>query len=685
MNRYWDETTIQADPTALAAHDAATRAANDQAAHRELNFPELISLLRRRRRLIFNIAFWGVVLVFAAALSIPPKYTATAQISVDLPSGSSQAAVAGRDEAALETHVQMLISREHLERVLDDLLERPPAAPPEATAEAKTSNSATRAPLRVPPAHWLPDASELVKRLVIWTGRIGNIGHQSTLTIDKFKRDVGAHQEGRSRIISVTHTSTDPETAATVASRIVELYVQRRKSEKQASARDELIRLASRIAALKRDIEGSGMAARDLMLQGTAAAKQGANPRDGDQRLQELEGQALANSHLYQFLLQRQDQIRNEEEVIEPDVHILSLAATPDRPSSPNPFLFILPALVLFLILGSLLSVFLERIDHRLRDENDIREQLGISCIGLVPEIAKLGQTSQLHRYLLANPFGVYAEALRSIMATLQLASSLRRPKVVLITSSLPGEGKTTLALSLSISVALLRQRVLLIDIDLEHPTMLPEPRSNIRHGLVDLLFNNRPPEEAIQRIPELGLDYLQVGHTSVDPLILYAGAEMPRLLHQLRGNYDAIIINSLPVLGNTATRVLAPLADEILLVMKWASTRRELAQKSLSLLRNTGASTGPAQEPPSVSAVIAQVDVERHARYGHGDFSEYLLKPENTPSVRVEAGPRLRPADKGCLKARHSKAAAASRALMTRIAHWTTTLLKALPRAGNS
>jgi polysaccharide biosynthesis transport protein len=686
MNRYWDEPKIRADPE-LAEHDtAARRAAHDQAAYRELHFPELISLLRRKRRLIFNIAFWGVVLVFAAALLIPPKYTAKAQIAVDLPSGGSQAAPAGRDEAALETHVQMLISREHLQRVLDDLLGKPRAVQPEAAAEAKTSNSADRAPLQVPPAHWLPDPSELAKRLGIWTGRIGNIGHHSVLNIDQFKRDVSANQEGRSHIIGVTYTSTDPETAATVASRIIELYVQDRKNEKQASARGELARLASRIAALKRDIEGSGIAAQQLMLQqGTSPAKQGGNPPDGDQRIQELEGKALANSQLYQFLLQRQEQIRNEEEVIQPDVHIVSLAATPDRPSSPNPFLFILPALVLFLILGSLLSVFLERIDRRLRSESDIRELLGIACIGIVPEIAKLGQTSQLHRYLLSNPFGVYTEALRSIIATLQLASPLRQPKVVLVTSSLPGEGKTTLALSLSISVALLRQRVLLMDLDLEHPTMLPDLRSKVQYGLVDLLFNSRPSEEAIQRIPELGLDYLQLGHTSLDPLVLFAGPEMSRVLHQLRGSYDAVIINSLPVLGNTATRVLAPLADETLLVVKWHSTTRELAQSALSLLRNAGATTP--HKLPSVSAVMAQVDLERQARYAPGDFNPHLLKQEKTASVPVEAGSRLmlRASDNACLKDRRFKAAAAYRALKTCIARWTTNLLKALPGTGNS
>jgi polysaccharide biosynthesis transport protein len=680
MNRYWDETTIRADPTALAEHDAAARrAASDQATHRELHFTELVGLLRRRRRLIFNMAFWGVVLVFTVAILIPPKYTAKAQIAVVLPSGNSQNVAPGRDETALETHLQMVMSREHLERVLDDLLDKPaPAAP-----EAKSDESAGRGALRIPPANWLPDPWEIAKRLTIWTGKLSKIGHQSALNIERFKRDVTANQEGRSRIISVTYTSTDPERAAIVANRIVQLYVQDRKKQEQAGARAELARLTDRVAALKREIEGSGTAARQLMLQEPGAAKQSIDSPDGDQRLQELERQAVTNSHLYQFLLERQEQIRNEAEVIEPDVNILSLAATPDWPSSPTPFLFILPALVLFLICGTLLSVLLEKLDHRLRSENDVNEALGIPCIGFVPTIAKISQTSQLHRYLLANPFGLYAEALRSIVATIQLASPSHRPKVVLITSSLPAEGKTTLALSLSIAITLLRQRVLLLDLDLKHPTMLPGIRGGIiQPGLVDLLFNNRAPEEAIQRVPELGLDYLPVGPTAVDPLLLFSGAEMPRLLHQLRESYDCIVINSLPVLGNSATRALAPLADQTMLVVKWASTKRGLAQNALGLLHNASTSMAPAQRPLSVSAVITQVDLEQHARYDHAGVSQYLLKQEKSSSLLggERSRFRIRASYAGLVKESRGKLAAIFQALKTRVARLASNLLKASP-----
>ena len=85
----------------------------------------------------------------------------------------------------------------------------------------------------------------------------------------------------------------------------------------------------------------------------------------------------------------------------------------------------------------------------------------------------------------------------------------------------------------------------------------------------------------------------------------------MRRLLHELRGSYDCIIIDSSPVLGSTETRLLAAMADEILFVVKWGSTRRDIAKNALNLLRS---SSGPAtQQLQSVSAVITQVDLEAH------------------------------------------------------------------------
>jgi hypothetical protein len=121
---------------------------------------------------------------------------------------------------------------------------------------------------------------------------------------------------------------------------------------------------------------------------------------------------------------------------------------------------------------------------------------------------------------------------------------------------------------------------------------------------------------------------------------MLFNGDKMPRLLRQLRRNYDYVIIDSPPVLGSTETRLLAAMADENLFVVKWGSTPRELAQNALNLLRRPTRSR--AQQLQHVSALIAQVDLKKHSSYGYGDASEYL---SNYAKYSYAAPDRERPA----------------------------------------
>jgi septum formation inhibitor-activating ATPase MinD len=308
------------------------------------------------------------------------------------------------------------------------------------------------------------------------------------------------------------------------------------------------------------------------------------------------------------------------------DVHMRALAATPDRPSSPNPFLFLFPALTLFLIFGAVLGVVLESLDRGLRGERETEEALGIPCIGLVPQLPDSDQASPSYRYV-ASPSSAYAVALRSIAAAMQLTSAWRQPRVVLITSSFPDEGKRTLAASLSASIALQRRRVLLIDFGSGEPS-IPLQIAGEQHGAIDFFLETTSPAEVARCIPELGIDYLAVNQCPAEPA-RFTAVEMSRVIHKLRDSYDCIVIKGPPVFGRSDARLLATLADETLFVVRWGSTRREFAQNALRLLRSDGASAG-APQLPSVRAVITQVDLKRHARYGFGDIGEYLAAQQS-------------------------------------------------------
>jgi Mrp family chromosome partitioning ATPase len=348
--------------------------------------------------------------------------------------------------------------------------------------------------------------------------------------------------------------------------------------------------------------------------------------------LRELQRQAITATQLHESLLQRQKELLLMSED-HPEVRILTFASVPNVPSSPNPILFILPALAVALIGAGLLAVLHDRLDRGLRSEQDVMA-LGTSCIGLVPRITRR-EKLRPHEHLLKQPFAPYTEAIRSAAtAALQLTNPQEAPRAFLVTSSIRGEGKTTLALSFAVYAALLQRRVLLIDLDLRNPAMLSELKVAADKGTLDVLRSGRPLAELIRIVPELGLDYLHVRHDSADPIAVMANA-LPDLLRELKASYDCVVIDSAPLLGTSEARLLASMVDKVLFVVKWGSTRREIAQNALRLLDCSDSRDSVLQN--RICAVVTQVDLKKHARYGFGDFGESLFysKPYPAPSSR--------------------------------------------------
>ena len=211
-------------------------------------------------------------------------------------------------------------------------------------------------------------------------------------------------------------------------------------------------------------------------------------------------------------------------------------------------------------------------------------------------------------------------------MAALQASPHQRPPKIILITSSVPGEGKTTLAVSLAAYAASSGARVLLIDVDFRHPGVARELGGPAEAGVLDILIRNATPTDAIRTVSGIDLDYIPVRRGVVpDALQLFAGSQFSALLERLSAEYDYIFIDSAPVLAIAETRLLAAVADTVLLGVRWGKTRRDQARNALGLLREIRrmGDDGSCQ----VAAVVTQVNFRRHARWRHGDRAEVFAK----------------------------------------------------------
>ena len=625
-----------------------------QAMAPEWNFQQLVGVLRRRSRLILTIAAVGTMLAGLIGLLISIKYDAKAQIVIE-----PQAATLVSPHAVQQTidpHVTLLASANHLQHVVNSLLNEPEfrGAASETRTEiganasgrdgdaSSRSADTSQAPAKPITTEAGPlSFKELMRRLNVWIQALTrHRGNGAQLTFEELQRRLGVVQERRSRIITISFEWTSPEKAAAIANRITELYISSLTEQQRAYSARELARLGERISAIKSDVERTN-ATLQKAIQRRFAAGQSVNSDEQEAEVdrRELERRKATSEQLYENLLQRQKEIREQQELIKPDASILSLAAPPSRPSSPNPILFMLPALIVFSICGSLLAVLLEGLDRGLRGEREINDALGISCIGLIPQIPRMDLTRP-GEYLVAEPFSPYAEAIRSAVAMLRLGEPGHAAKVVLITSSIPGEGKTTLAQSLAAYVGSHGRRALLVDLDFRQGSRLGEFDDSGEAGVIDLSLQNRPPADSIRHIAKAGFDYLPMPRHRLDPLTLFASEQMLALIRQLRERYDCVIIDGPPVLGAVEARLLPSIADRLLMVVKWGSTRREVAQNALSLLRDSGGLNKDRSD--LAMAIVTQVDLKRHARYRYGDVGEFLAQGRNHSSIE----PRPRTAE---------------------------------------
>ncbi|MET4066682.1 succinoglycan biosynthesis transport protein ExoP [Bradyrhizobium sp. S3.2.6] len=621
-----DKTGLIADSIPLRPDYEGMRQDDPTTIALEPGFQQVIGILRRRSKFILTIAGVGAMLAGIAGLVITPKYTATAQV-VQVQGGTSLSPEALQQ--AVDTQVTMLTSPYHLRHVLDSFRNDPkfrglapdvavdPAIVPK-PAQAETSEAG---PLGL---------NELKRRLGVWIGPLFH--HRRTdagLQFDDLQRRLQVLQERRSRIINVTFQWTSPEKAADIVNRIVALYVQSNAEQQRAYTAGELARLDERMATVKADIERTSAALHQAIQRRADVGRNAGGEEQGasaDPR--ELERRTAANAQLYASLLQRQKEIREQEELVNPDVSILSLASPPSRPSSPNPILFMLPALIVSLICGSFVALIQERLDKSLRSEKEITDALGLSCIGLVPQMP-VGHLTDAGDYVRVEPFSPYAEALRSTAATLRLAEP-GHVKTVLISSSIAGEGKTTLARGLAAYVGLLGRRALVIGIDLHRGMRVTEFDNAGERRIVGL--QNRSLADSIRHIPQAGFDYLRIPGYRLDPIS--AIEQMAELIRQLRERYDCVIIDGPPALAAIEARLLPPIADKLLFVVKWGSTRREVAQNALGLLRNCGRFDN--ERGDFAAAIATQVDLKKQAQYGYGDASEFAAGAADAPRAGI-------------------------------------------------
>ncbi len=549
-----------------------------------LHFRSFVHMLKRRFLSICVIALVGGTVAGLAGAMLPKKFTAKAEVLVDeqLQESSSEQSAAGRPSeeligALMDTHIVAISSHDFLTKIYEDLIRRWPTKFPK------------------PSEHLL-------------------------FNIDKPEKRLSISQERRSRVISVSFVSADPQIAAAVPNRIIEIYVKERGRERKSLDQRELAQVEARISALKMEAENAAKAARSMMDTQNIDAQGGGEKGFAYQRMRDFLNEATSARLLQPILERRRIYLLSKIDSNESDVRILSYASPPKEPSSPSVIFFIIPAFLAFAVIGIFVAVVREGLDDRVRSERDV-EELGVACYALLPRIAGTSSQPPFYDQLVKPPFTPASEVLRFLHRLLERASygdgKIHRCRTMMITSSMPGDGRSTFALALATVAASSKRRVLLIGANstqiLANDSEAPKNGGNHDCEL--------RVSEAVQTSQTLGFDYLNLN----DCMEISDAREtelLPKILASLRKTYELILFDAPPAAhSGELLRTIASFSDSVLFLIKWGSTRRTIVRAALSqLLLSCDRARG------KVGAVITQVDLKAHAKYDFGDFADLLV-----------------------------------------------------------
>jgi polysaccharide biosynthesis transport protein len=434
-------------------------------------------------------------------------------------------------------------------------------------------------------------------------------GATGTPELQELERLLGAAREARAKLAELGTTFGDKHP------RMIEARAQVDELERQVEL--ETDRIVTGLAG-----EASLAAAQEKEFAAELEQLEAENLRANRDALElhSLASEAAASRSLLDTFLASLDRTALQLDLVQPDARILSRAETPAWPSYPQRRILLALALIGSGMVSLAIVFVLEFLHKGFRAAQQIEADCGVPVIGMVP-LVKSNGVGNRHpsAYALEHPFSTFTEAVRLIRSTTGLAEGNGLPKVALVTSAVPDEGKTALALTLGRLGAAAGERVLVIDCDLRVPSVATDLGTTCRSGLTEVLTGEASVSEVVQIDPVSGLRYIPAGRGSFDAIELLSSGRMQNIIAAARQVSDTVILDSPPVTVVSDPLALSRVADMTLMVVRWDRTPRSLVAEAIKKLA--------AAKAPPTGIVLSQVNLARHASYGFGDFPHGYLK----------------------------------------------------------
>ncbi len=399
-----------------------------------------------------------------------------------------------------------------------------------------------------------------------------------SLTADELLSHVSANAPLASTLLTITAQDTQPTRAAAIANAMANQLIaaspaiQGRQAAFQASIDADLQATQGQMTTTQAKVDSlTALVAR------TPA-------QDAD--LAALEGELVTLRSTYSTLLTfSSSNVSNLLSVVEP-------AVVPTSPISPRPLLNMLLAAVLGLLLAASIVVISLSVNDTIRDVDEVQAAAGLSTLGAITRMRGDRARSEIYRLAaLLHPRSAVAEAYRALRANIEFSSVDASIATLLVTSSIPGEGKTVTACNLAVVFAQAGRRVILVDADLRKPGVHQVFDLPNASGLTTLLRDDHASIDAVAQVTEQdNLRVVTTGPLPPNPAELLGSRRMRTVLERLKAEGDLLILDSPPIQAVTDGAILSSFLDATLLVIDARRSRRRTVRPACETLTRAGA-----------------------------------------------------------------------------------------------
>jgi capsular exopolysaccharide synthesis family protein len=330
--------------------------------------------------------------------------------------------------------------------------------------------------------------------------------------------------------------------------------------------------------------------------------------------LRQLEREAEANRLLYENFLNRQGEVSVQEDLDEASVRVLSAAFKPALPAGQRKKAIMIIAAVLGAIGGAVIVLMLDMLNNTFRASGQVETQTRLPVLGTVPAVGTRIGTNEVMRRFLKKQNSSLAEAVRNLRTSVLFSNIDTPPKVLMVTSSTPKEGKSTTSLLLAITSAQMGKKTVLVDCDLRRPAIARafNMQDDTAPGLLSIIKGSVVLEDAVHTDHTTGLDVLMNKNSeapeTINPADILASKRFHDLIKILTREYDMVILDTPPTLVVTDARVVSAVADAVMYVVRWDKTPRSAVLDGMQELKSVGA--------PLIGTVLTMINESKAAKY---------------------------------------------------------------------